>query len=215
MPISRASGRHGVKLSQCPAFWSFKLHGHIATSTTVFKFFALSTAMRAVLPLRKLRITLSPSIGVHNNHHTSFQATIREDNAGALTLANLEPGSITPQSRHYVVTLHRFKSKLDPAGNHSITMSTKCSSRQFENCYIFSTILFPSGSTLERECQGLSTCSSMTVDLTVSRSVIDSKTAKSSLIIISQHLFHHHLSSHTFSHLSIILHVLATIYLSI
>jgi hypothetical protein len=75
-----------------------------------------------VLPLRDLLIALSPSIGVHDNHDTSFKTTLHEDNAGALTLANLEPGRITPRSKHYAVKLHWFRSKLDPGGKHPITI---------------------------------------------------------------------------------------------
>jgi hypothetical protein len=81
---------------------------------------ALSSAMRDVLSLREL--TLSPVLGVRDNHHTSFQTTIHEDNAGALTLANLEPGRITPRSKHYADKLHWFRSKLDPDGTHPITV---------------------------------------------------------------------------------------------
>jgi hypothetical protein len=50
------------------------------------------------------------------------KTTIHQDNAGAPSLSNLEPGRITPRLNHFAVTLHWCKSKLDPAGNHPIIM---------------------------------------------------------------------------------------------
>jgi hypothetical protein len=82
--------------------------------------------------------------------YLDFQTTIHENNAGALPwpIWNLVASPLGQNT--IIVISHRFKSKLDPAGNHSFTLvmqranilSTKFSFRQFEYCYIFSTIFF-------------------------------------------------------------------------
>jgi hypothetical protein len=78
---------------------------------------ALSMAMRDLLPLRELLIALSPSVTLNGRHPTTFRTSVHEDNSGALSLANLEPGRGTPRSKHYAVKLHWFRSKL---GSHPI-----------------------------------------------------------------------------------------------
>jgi Reverse transcriptase (RNA-dependent DNA polymerase) len=111
-----------ICVANCPVIWSSKLQGDIATSTMEAEYSALSTAMRDLLPFRELLITLAPSIGINTQHPTVFKTTVHEDNAGALALANLEPGRITPRSKHYAVKMHWFRSKLDPEGTHPITI---------------------------------------------------------------------------------------------
>jgi hypothetical protein len=70
-----------------------------------------------LLPLRELLIALSPSITLNGRHPTTFRTTVHEDNSGALSLANLEPGRGTPRSKHYAVKLHWFRSKLVSEGS--------------------------------------------------------------------------------------------------
>jgi hypothetical protein len=76
--------------------------------------------MRDLLPLRELLIALSPSIGVDGKHPTTFKKTVHKDNAGALGLANLEPGRLTSRSKQYAVKLHWFRSKFDADVPHPI-----------------------------------------------------------------------------------------------
>ena len=45
---------------------------------------------------------------------STIKTTVYEDNAGALTLAQMEPGRVTPRSKHYAVKFHWFRSKLKP-----------------------------------------------------------------------------------------------------
>ena len=75
---------------------------------------ALSTAMREVIPLQTLFTTLGTAIGINQDILTSFRTTVHEDNAGTLTLANMEPGRVTPRSKHYAVKIHWFRTKLKP-----------------------------------------------------------------------------------------------------
>ena len=44
---------------------------------------------------------------------TTFHVTIWEDNMGALTLANLDPGQSTPRSKFYDSKAHWFRSHLN------------------------------------------------------------------------------------------------------
>jgi hypothetical protein len=109
-----------ICVANCPVIWSYKLQGDIATSTMEAKYSALSMAMRDLLPFRELLLTLLPALGLDAAPRTSFKTTIHEDNSGALTLANLEPGRITPRSKHYAVKMHWFRSKLVPEGLYPI-----------------------------------------------------------------------------------------------
>ncbi|KAG7369081.1 reverse transcriptase RNA-dependent DNA polymerase [Nitzschia inconspicua] len=111
-----------ICVANCPVIWSSKLQGDIATSTMEAEYSALSSAMRELLPFRDLLLALAPSIGVNTDHSTVFRTTVHEDNAGALALAHLEPGRVTPRSKHYAVKLHWFRSKLVAAGPHPITI---------------------------------------------------------------------------------------------
>jgi hypothetical protein len=65
-----------------------KLRGDIAMSIVEAECSALSMAMRGLLPLRELLMTLATSIGAEASHQTSFKTTFREDNAGAFRSVN-------------------------------------------------------------------------------------------------------------------------------
>jgi hypothetical protein len=68
--------------------------------------------MREVLPLRSLVQVVAEGCGLDLACQTSFQTTVWEDNNGALTLANLDPGHQTPRSKHYDCRVHWFRSHL-------------------------------------------------------------------------------------------------------
>ena len=75
---------------------------------------ALSTAMREVLPLRSLVEVVANGCGLSNACLTTFKTTVWEDNMGALTLANLDPGQTTTRSKFYDSKVHWFRSHLKP-----------------------------------------------------------------------------------------------------
>ena len=56
------------------------------------EYYALSTAMREVLPLRTLVRVMADGCGLNPECLTTFKTTVWEDNMGALMLATLEPG---------------------------------------------------------------------------------------------------------------------------
>ena len=103
-----------ICISDCPVIWTSKLQDLICLSTMEAEYCALSTAMKEVIPLRRLFKSIGTSIGISENYLTQFKTTVHEDNNGALTLANLEPGRHTPRSKHFAVRLHWFRSHLKP-----------------------------------------------------------------------------------------------------
>ena len=100
-----------ISLNKCPIVWSSKLMDGIALSTMMAEYYALSSAMREVLPLRNLVKTVAKGVGISEHCLTEFKTTVWEDNNGALTLA---PGQNTSRSKFYNVKVHWFQSKLKP-----------------------------------------------------------------------------------------------------
>jgi hypothetical protein len=103
-----------IFIANCPVIWSSKLQTDIATSTMEAEYNALSLAMRDVIPLKQLTSEICKSIGMVEQGPAALKTTVFEDNSGALTLAKLEPGRMTPRSKHYGVKYHWFRSKLQP-----------------------------------------------------------------------------------------------------
>jgi hypothetical protein len=101
-----------ICLNDCPIVWSSKLQESIALSTMMAEYYALSTAMREVIPLRTLVKTVANGCGLSSDCLTTFMTTVWEDNVGALTLANLDPGQNTPRSKFYDSKVHWFRSHL-------------------------------------------------------------------------------------------------------
>ena len=67
-----------------------------------------ATAMREVLPLRDAVQAIGKGLQIDESCLTTFHVTIWEDNMGALTLANLDPGQSTPRSKFYDSKVHWF-----------------------------------------------------------------------------------------------------------
>jgi hypothetical protein len=102
-----------------------KLQTDIATSTMESEYNALSMSMRDFLPLQNLTNTIVKALGLEGIGLTEFKATnrkedkflkttVHEDNDGAMKLAKMEPGRMTPRSKHYGVKYHWFRTKLKP-----------------------------------------------------------------------------------------------------
>jgi hypothetical protein len=103
-----------ICISGCPVIWSSKLQTDIATSTMEAEYNGLSLSMRELLPFKRLFLAVSRGIGLGDDVTTTFKTTVWEDNNGALSLANMEPGRMTPRSKHYAVKYHWFRSHLAP-----------------------------------------------------------------------------------------------------
>jgi hypothetical protein len=103
-----------IFIADCPVLWVSRLETDIATSTMEAEYSALSTAMRDVLTIKMLATEISENVGLTQELITHFRAKVWEDNAGALKLATLEPGRMTPRSKWYGIKYHWFRSKLKP-----------------------------------------------------------------------------------------------------
>jgi hypothetical protein len=112
--IARSRTGYVICLANCPVIWSSRLQSSIALSTMEAEYNALSAAMRELLPFRDRVVAVLHSVGYGKEPLTIFRTTVWEDNAGALTLANLEAGRSTPRSKHYAIRMHWFRSHLKP-----------------------------------------------------------------------------------------------------
>jgi hypothetical protein len=99
-----------ICISGCPVIWGSRMQPDIATSTMEAEYTALSSSMKELLPFLNLVQAVANVVGLDDN----IEKIIHEDNNGALTLANLEPGRVTPRSKFYAIKLHWFRSKLEP-----------------------------------------------------------------------------------------------------
>ena len=84
----------------------------ICLSTMMAEYYALSSAMRDVLPLRNLTQTVAKAVGIPEEHLSTFKVTCWEDNQACESLANMAPDRTTPRSKFYDVKVHWFRSHL-------------------------------------------------------------------------------------------------------
>jgi hypothetical protein len=103
-----------ICISNCPIIWQSKLQELIALSTMEAEYNALSTSLKEVLPVQRLVQAVGRSVGLDSERITTIKTTVWEDNAGALALARMEPGRMTPRSKHYAIKYHWFRSHLKP-----------------------------------------------------------------------------------------------------
>jgi hypothetical protein len=108
-----------ICVAGCPLVWASKLQNEVTLSTMMAEYYALATAMKEVIPLRRLLQVMAGGAGLPEDMITTFKTTVWEDNAGALILANLDPGQTTPRSKFYDLKVHWFRSHLKP---NSITV---------------------------------------------------------------------------------------------
>ena len=108
----KSRGGHIILINGCPIIWQSKLIDAVCLSTMMAEYYALSIAMREVLPLRDLVQTVARGLNLDDKVKTDFRVTIWEDNNGCLTLASLDPGQNTPRSKFYDSKVHWFRSHL-------------------------------------------------------------------------------------------------------
>ena len=114
-PVSVKSRSGWVAMiGACPVLWASKLQTEIALSTMQAEYVALSSALRDLLPLKSLLKEISDEIGLGTDEFAAIKTKVWEDNSGALTLANLEPGRVTSRSKHFAIKYHWFRETLEP-----------------------------------------------------------------------------------------------------
>ena len=113
-PIS-AKSRSGYILSigGCYLFCKSQLQTTIALSTSEAEYYALSQAMRAVLPMREFLKEIIDELDLPSNYNQiqssvfkNFETTVHEDNSSALNLATKQ--KVTSRTKHYHVKYHFF-----------------------------------------------------------------------------------------------------------
>ena len=97
-----------ITLGGCPVIWSSKLQTEIALSTLEAEYIALSSAMRELVPARRLLKEIGLRCKLDFVKSAMVHSTIFEDNNGALILAKAP--KLTPRTKHIAVKYHWFKS---------------------------------------------------------------------------------------------------------
>jgi hypothetical protein len=92
----------------CPVVWRSVLQTMISQSTMESEYISLSTACKDLISVVGIIRELSVAVGLDDNFHAKLHIKIHEDNSGALALAKLEPGRMTPRSKHYALKYHWF-----------------------------------------------------------------------------------------------------------
>ena len=110
----RSRAGYVILINGCAIVWKSVLTEAICMSTMMAEYYALSAAMREALPLRNLVFHIAKSCGLSHVCSTTFRTTVWEDNMGALTLAQMDPGQYTSRSKFYDVKVHWFRSHLSP-----------------------------------------------------------------------------------------------------
>ena len=102
-----------IFMSECPILWISRLQTEIATSTMEAEYIALSTAMRDLLPLKHKVEVIGKALNQNETKVVDICKTVvHEDNTGCLKLSKMEPGRMTPRSKHYGIKYHWFRSHL-------------------------------------------------------------------------------------------------------
>jgi hypothetical protein len=104
-----------ITLAGCPLLWVSKLQTETSVSTMMAEYVALSTAMRDLLPLKRLVKVVAKVVTGSDDVKMNVKSDVFEDNNGALTVATLP--KITPQSKFFAVKLHFFKEHVKTPAN--------------------------------------------------------------------------------------------------
>lgn len=105
-----------ICIAKCPVLWVSRLQTETALSTMMAEYIALSTAMRDLIPLKRIAEELCSHMGLSDDKVGIIRTNtvVHEDNNGALTLAQLSPGRSTPTSKFFNVKYHWFREQLGP-----------------------------------------------------------------------------------------------------
>ena len=113
--VSKSRTGYIITLAGCPVSWKSSLQTETSLSTMMAEYVALSTAMRELLPLKRLVHTVAKVVTGNENEKVTVLSDVFEDNNGALTVATLP--RITPQSKFFAVKLHFFKEHVKTESN--------------------------------------------------------------------------------------------------
>jgi hypothetical protein len=122
---SSAKSRTGylITLGNAPVIWKSQLQTEISLSTLESEYSALSTSMRALLPLRALLVEVVGSLHLPNHIRASISSRVFEDNNGALLLANAQ--RLTNRTKYFLVKWHFFWSYVKTGAVQVVKIDTK------------------------------------------------------------------------------------------
>ena len=109
------SKRHPRKCPVLKLLWRSVLQTETSVSTMMAEYVALSSAMRELLPLKRLVRTVARIVTGNENVKIVIKSDVFEDNNCALTVVTLP--KITPQSKFFGVKLHFFKEHVKTESN--------------------------------------------------------------------------------------------------
>jgi len=85
-----------VLMGNCPIMWTSRSQTEISLSTMESEYVAMSTTMRELIPLKRLIVAASKSVGVKEKDTVHMLTNVWEDNEGSLKLAKLESPRMMP-----------------------------------------------------------------------------------------------------------------------
>jgi hypothetical protein len=113
--VSKSRTGFVITLGGCPLLWKSTLQTETSVSTMMAEYVALSSAMREMLPLKRLVESIAKVVTQNANVVVTTISDVFEDNNGALTVATLP--KITPQSKFFAVKLHFFREHVKTTNN--------------------------------------------------------------------------------------------------
>ena len=112
-----------ITLGNAPIIWKSQLQTEISLSTLESEYSALSTSMRALLPLLALLKEVIKALLLPYNYRASIRARVFEDNNGALLLATNQ--RLTNRTKYFLVKWHFFWSYVKSGVVQVLKIDTK------------------------------------------------------------------------------------------
>ena len=113
--VAKSRTGYLLTLAGCPLLWVSKLQTEVSVSTMMAEYVALSTAMRDMLPLKRMIKAVAKVVTGDSNVTVTAKSEVFEDNMGALTVATCP--RITPQSKFFAVKYHFFREHVKTEAN--------------------------------------------------------------------------------------------------
>jgi Reverse transcriptase (RNA-dependent DNA polymerase) len=96
-----------ILLGGCPLVWKSTIQSHISLSTLEAEYSALSSCLRAFIPIRRMLCEIINGMdGLPEEVKATFRCQVFEDNSGALTLAVNQ--RTTSRTKYFHVMWHHF-----------------------------------------------------------------------------------------------------------
>ena len=111
-----------IRLFGAPVLWASRLQTEIALSTAEAEYIALSTAMRAVIPLMNMLDELKGVFGIEALIPV-VKCRVFEDNESAISMSTCK--KFTPRTKHIALKYHHFRKFVSTGKIHILSIDTK------------------------------------------------------------------------------------------